>query len=473
MTQRAVFLALALAVTSSGCKRETAEPAAANHAAAPAAPAPTNRIDVPATVRTNLGITFAKVESRNVARTIRVPGRFELSPQARREYRTMLGGRVELHVAQFDRVEPGRLLYTLDSPQWRELQEKLNETESQLLQARARAETIDPLMAAHEQHHIELENGVQIWTERVQQLEQTRDTGVVTAEEFAQARAALATTRAEWAEVREREAELRSRKVEVRAELNASQERFELLVSNASSLLGLSTDELLVTDPKSPQQHPRWREIKLVEVRAAAPGAVEALALTSGAWASETNLVLATIQPERLRFRARGLQSDLNRLRDGLPGRIVPPKGSGPALDGTMEGAISLGLSADPDERTVELFMTPAKLSNWARPGVAAHLEIVADGTGSPALAIPASSAIRDGLQTIVFRRDPANPDKVIRMEADLGVSDGRWTVISSGVKEGDEVVLDGVYPLMLATSGAMQKGGHVHADGTWHEGDD
>ncbi|MGE0480343.1 MAG: efflux RND transporter periplasmic adaptor subunit [Phycisphaerae bacterium] len=423
-------------------------------------------------MRANLGITFAKVESRNVARTIRVPGRFELSPQARREYRTMLGGRVELHVAQFDRVEPGQLLYTLDSPQWRELQEKLNETESQLLQARARAESIDPLMAAHEQHHIELENGVQIWTERVQQLEQMRDTGVVTAEEFAQARAALATTRAELAEVREKEAELRSRKVEVQAELNASLERFELLISNAGSLLGLSTDELLVTDPKSPQQHPRWREIKLVEVRATVPGAVEAVALTSGAWASETNLVLTTIQPERLRFRARGLQSDLNRLRDGLPGRIVPPKGSGPALDGTMEGVISLGLSANPDERTIELFMTPASLNNWARPGVAAHLEIVAEGTASPELAIPASSAIRDGLQTIVFRRDPANPDKVIRLEADLGVSDGRWTVISSGVKEGDEVVLNGVYPLMLATSGTMQKGGHFHADGTWHEGD-
>jgi hypothetical protein len=57
-------------------------------------------------------------------------------------------------------------------------------------------------------------------------------------------------------------------------------------------------------------------------------------------------------------------------------------------------------------------------------------------------------------------------------MEADLGVSDGRWVVIHSGVRAGDEVVLDGVYPLMLATSGSAQKGGHFHADGTWHEGD-
>lgn len=115
-------------------------------------------------------------------------------------------------------------------------------------------------MAAHEQHHEELKSGVQIWSERVQQLEQTRDTGAVTAEEFAQARAALATTRAELAEVMEKEAEQHSRKVEVQAEPNASQECFELLMSNASSLLNMPTEELLVTDPTSPQRHPRWRE---------------------------------------------------------------------------------------------------------------------------------------------------------------------------------------------------------------------
>ena len=42
--------------------------------------APSNRIDVPESVRRNLGITFAKVEQRSVARTIRVPGRFEFAP---------------------------------------------------------------------------------------------------------------------------------------------------------------------------------------------------------------------------------------------------------------------------------------------------------------------------------------------------------------------------------------------------------
>jgi hypothetical protein len=71
----------------------------------------------------------------------------------------------------------------------------------------------------------------------------------------------------------------------------------------------------------------------------------------------------------------------------------------------------------------------------------------------------------------VYFRRDPLNPNQAIRMEADMGVDDGRWVAIHSGLMRGDEVVLDGAYELKLATaqSGASQKGGHFHADGTFH----
>jgi hypothetical protein len=68
-----------------------------------------------------------------------------------------------------------------------------------------------------------------------------------------------------------------------------------------------------------------------------------------------------------------------------------------------------------------------------------------------------------------LFRRDPRNPDQVIRAEADCGLDDGRWLEIKSGLAEGDEIVLAGAYELMLASSGAAPKGGHFHADGTFH----
>jgi hypothetical protein len=76
---------------------------------------------------------------------------------------------------------------------------------------------------------------------------------------------------------------------------------------------------------------------------------------------------------------------------------------------------------------------------------------------------------MQDGLSRVFFRRDAKNPDQVIRTDADLGLDDGRWVEVNSGLVDGDEVVLGGVYELMLASSGTATKGGHFHADGTFH----
>lgn len=314
-------------------------------------------------------------------------------------------------------------------------------------------------------------------------MEQT-SVGVITAEDFVQARSVLATNRAELSEALEKKAEHNARKVEVESELAAARERMELLMMTAASLLGVEKNKLQGPAPaemerhehaaREPEhRHPLWRELQTVEVRATTPGLVELLELTNGAWASETSLVLTTVQPELIRFRARGLQSDWGRLRDGLPGRIVPPKGGSIGLQDTMAGVIKLGLGGDADERTVEILMAPTKLTGWARSGVAAHWEIVTEGTEEQRLALPVSATIRDGLTTVFFRRDPNDPDEVIRVEADPGVSDGRWVEVKSGVREGDAVVLDGVYQLMLASSVVAEKGGHFHSDGTFHEGED
>lgn len=472
MSRLPLLIALTCTTCLLGCRNQNEPSAATAAAAASQAPEPTNRVDIPATVRKNLGITFAKVEVRRVAQTIRAPGRFEPSPQARREYRTMLAGRVELHVTQYERVEPGQVLYSLDSPQWRELQERLNETESKLLQATARVKSIEPLMAAHERHHDELQKAVEIWNERVERLMQSRDSGAVTEEDVAQVRASLATTRADLAEVLEKEAELRARQVEVEADRNTAQERLELLMMNAASLLGISAEELATTAPASRLNHPRWREIKVVDVRATAPGVVEATEVTNGAWVAESSLVLTTVQPEMVRFRAMGLQSDLSRFTPETTARIVPPRSPGIDIGEAIDAKLAIGLEAHPDERTITLIATPQAHQAWMRPGVSAFLEVVADSTAGPALAIPRSAVVKDGITHVFFRRDPQDPNKAIRVEADMGIDDGRWVVINSSIAKGDEVVLDGAYELKLATaqSGTAQKGGHFHADGAFHD---
>ncbi len=205
-------------------------------------------------------------------------------------------------------------------------------------------------------------------------------------------------------------------------------------------------------------------------IHARSAGLVEPTIAVSGAMVAEGDLLVATLDPTRVRLRASVPQGDLATLRESMPARIVP------AADSWRDGIparLAFGLEADPTLRTQDLIAWPQLAADavappWARPGVAALLEVrLAGGDGE--LAIPIAATIRDGLDTILFRRDPADPDQVVRLVADLGARDGEWVEILSGVAEGDQVVVDGIYQLRLSGAGKAQLGGHFHSDGTFH----
>jgi multidrug efflux pump subunit AcrA (membrane-fusion protein) len=98
-------------------------------------------------------------------------------------------------------------------------------------------------------------------------------------------------------------------------------------------------------------------------------------------------------------------------------------------------------------------------------------LEVVVNGSADEELAIPQAATIRNGLEIVLYRRHRSNPEVVEQVTADLGASDGRWVVINSGLKEGDEVVVGGIYPLKLSQQGGASQAGHFEADGTFHVG--
>jgi multidrug efflux pump subunit AcrA (membrane-fusion protein) len=428
---------------------------------------PTDRVAIPPAVRANLGITFATVERRQIQDTLRAPGRFEYLPSAKRQYRTMLPGKIELYVKQFENVTQGTLLYSIDSPNWREKQQTIASYISSVQQLEAKLNMFNPLILAHEQHEYSVKVNVDMWEERINKLKAIQDAGGGSLREFTAARAAYASARAEYADLREKDAQLDASYAETLAALRAAKSTLELALESASSLLNIPI----------PKNSPNWwRNISTVEVRATDSGVVASLDITNGAWADGQTNVLTVVQPDKLRFHASGLQSDLGVLRDGLPVNIVPPTptsaGNAVELQNTMHGTLQLGLTGNANDRTIDLYVTPDNLSSWAKPGVTAQLEIITESTSIPELSIPLAAIQQDGLTPIVFRRAPDNPNEAIRMEADLGMNDGRWVAVLSGLADGDEVVLDGGFQLMLASSGSIQKGGHFHSDGTFHEGE-
>ena len=436
---RALAAAAFIAAALTGCGDAPPEPPAMETEAAIV----TNRVPIPAAVRRNLGIEFARVEPRVVERSLRIPGRFELLPSARRDHRAPLDGRVEILVDEFQTVEPGTPLYRISGSGWLDLQDRIATT-------RARLDSMDPVREAHRVHERSLAEKIEIWKSRLDQLETLRDAGGANATAVTQARATLNATQAELAEVLEKEAELVANEQVLQAEL-ASLEARRTVLRGGACLDADDADGLLVCAVDS--------------------GVIDRRLVTPGAHVEEGDPILTVIQPDRLRVRAHALQSDLDDLRDGLAARIAAPTAERAARRASMPATIRLAPQAEADGRTIEILATPIELAEWARPGVAVSLEVVLAG-GRTELAIPRRAVLDDGGVPILFRRDPADADQVIRLEADLGRDDGRWVELLSGVADGDEVVVAGHYQLMLATSDAQPTGGHFHADGTFHAED-
>lgn len=432
------------------------------------AQAPTDRIAVPDTVRKILGIEFAAVERRVVAATLRLPGHFELLPQARAEHRTPMAGRVTIHVEPLQAVAPGTLLYTIDAPGWRALQRELGGIETDLQVTKARIATMQPLLTAHKAHEESLVDATHVMEARIRDIEATRASVGGQAQSLADAKVQLAQVRSQAAEAAEKHTETEATIAELQANERAARDRFQLVLADAAAVAGVDPRDLLATDGAGA---PRWRTQGMLDVRARSAGTVDALPLPSGAWADDHDLVVSVTDQTHIRFRARALQSDLALLRPGLPARIVPA-GANVDPELALAGQLQLGIEADPAQRTLDVFVVPRSQPAYARAGVAAFVEITTATGAEPELAIPAAAVMQDGLHRVFFRRDPADADKVIRVDADLGLDDGRWVTVRSGLVDGDQVVLTGAYELMLASSGAAPKGGHFHADGTFHADD-
>lgn len=463
--------------------------------------ASTRMVPITPQICENLGITFAKVEMRRVASTIRLPGRFEARPSAVREYHSPLAGRVELLVNQYDHVTTGTPLYRLDSREWRALQQELLTAEAEvaatsasLMAARiARAggtaaeDVIFQRIVAADGHIDSLNESIRIAQDREQQVLRLQELMGGRLSDLNEARSQLASLRNELSRAREDRAELEQQRLQLSTEgsgsafgttetlkaqllartagYSTSRARRDLLRASIASIAGQDS-RVISSEPDG-----QWEPRPDVEVVASAAGVVNILSVTSGSYVDSAAPILTTIDPNALRFRAVALQSDIVRLRDEMTGRILKP-GKLDASDEFIPVVARVAAEADPDRRTLDLVADVPRAFAWARPGVSTEIELVMHENGDLSPAVPAGAVIQDGLEKVIFRRDPEDPDQAFRIHAELGVNDGDWVELKSGAQPGDEVVVDGIYELKLATADAPQVTGHFHADGTFHEDD-
>lgn len=362
-------------------------------------------IPAPENVRRNLGIRFVQAERRQVQQTLRTAGRFEWRPEAKRSYGLSLPGFVTPKVVPMETVAAGQVLFTFRSPELPRLDQAVTTAQADL----AAAEAAAGLMR--------------------KRLESLKQAG--------------------------------SRNATLEFDLGLKEQeilRLQTAVATATQLRAAGIAGT-VLDPATGE----------LQVSAAAPGRVERLAVIPGAWGEAGTEVVTVVNPAGLRFAAVVSLADAASVADGQPGRIVPTQGSGISLEDEATGKIAVGLEADPASRLLSVFLVPARLPGWARPGIPAFLEIQT-GSGGGTIAVPRSAIVRDGDTSVVFVRNPKNPDEILRSVVETGADDGRWVAVS-GIDEGAEVVVEGAYELKLATAAQPKKAGHFHADGVFHEG--
>ncbi|HMP84282.1 MAG TPA: efflux RND transporter periplasmic adaptor subunit [Verrucomicrobiota bacterium] len=202
----------------------------------------------------------------------------------------------------------------------------------------------------------------------------------------------------------------------------------------------------------------------LMELRAPIAGVLNTVAAGPGEVVSANQSLFTVLNPEIIWIEARVPEANVANLgaaRDAaveLPGaerRLLPITG---ANGGKL---ISLGLEVDSTTRTVPLIYELHNPDARFRIGqlVTLHVETA---NAQSALAIPDSALVEEGGWFVAYVQ--LSGETFAKRELRLGIRDGVWVQVLSGLNAGDRVVTRGAYALRVSTAtGAIPAHGHTH----------
>lgn len=188
-------------------------------------------------------------------------------------------------------------------------------------------------------------------------------------------------------------------------------------------------------------------------------GVVRALSTRPGEFVADGQEVLSLLDPTRLLVRADIPEHQLARLQ-APAGCWVETGPTGAVLEIAAEHLLSAPLSVHPESRTAEVrFAAPPQsglvLGQQVRVGVRS-------GLTRTALAVPRSAVFNDDGFPVVFIA--LDRERFDRHPVRLGLRDGDWVEVLSGVRVGDRVVSKGAFAVKLASSAAaVPDHGHAH----------
>ena len=120
-----------------------------------------------------------------------------------------------------------------------------------------------------------------------------------------------------------------------------------------------------------------------------------------------------------------------------------------------------VGIQVDAATRTVPLIYEAKNPETRLRVGQSVNL-FVETARAEDTLAIPSAAIVEEDGRPIAFVQ--AGGETFQKRDLTLGIRDGNWVQVLSGITEGERVVTKGAYAVRLASvSSAIPAHGHVH----------
>lgn len=139
----------------------------------------------------------------------------------------------------------------------------------------------------------------------------------------------------------------------------------------------------------------------------------------------------------------------------GETGRFIPITGDG------VGRLVFLGIQVDTATRTVPLVYEAKNSDQRLRVGQSLNL-YVETARAEETLALPNEAIVEEGGRPIAYVQ--LSGETFEKRDLTLGIKDGGWVQVLSGVNEGERVVTKGAYAVKLASmSSAIPAHGHAH----------
>ncbi|WP_218673745.1 efflux RND transporter periplasmic adaptor subunit, partial [Candidatus Entotheonella palauensis] len=377
--------------------------------------------------------------------------------------RAPASGRVQVFKSHWDTVAAGDVVAELVSPDLLAIQQALLTARSTNTRAKNELSAVQALLQESEAHVRQARALTQQAKERYEALQRLLNRNALSGKELLHAKQDHLGAQALALEAALRRDSLRSRQVQLGLEATQAQLAFRQHLKALAILTGFSEADLQANTNGTAT----WHNLTSLKIRAPGAGRLVDLLVSNGEWVATSATVAKILDTKELRFRGQLPEAELGHLSPGAPIRVTPAAAGFEAISTRLVGPLPL---THQETRTV---LVEARIPNAdlrLPDGLSATAHILLDQSQYEEALVPSDCMVQDGLEWIVFRRDPTQPDYVIRTTIGLGDRSRGYTEVLSGVLEGDRVVCDGIHQLKNTGLGKGPSGGHFHADGTWHK---